>query len=382
MPRIAYVDGVRAIAVLAVVACHAGWAVALSMHWPAGSALEFGQHGVDLFFVVSGFCLAFPVLHRRRLLGQAQLDVAGYATRRLLRIVPPYYLAIFALLCGDALSRHLGGPNLVHDVGPVDLLRQLCFLDAGTKNLSTSFWTLPIEMRWYVFFPPLLLLWMRRPRAFVALGCALVLAYQCTLFGGVDAVTLPGFMLGIVAADWAVRGDAPRPWAPLLGLCGAVAGTALEALPASRLVQLPAAFGGVSHLSLAWQLAAFGFIVSAGQYAPLRRCLSAPWLTFVGTASYAIYLIHQPIANALVRVLPMSNSFPADALAVAALSALGGVAFHFAGERPFLNAAWRRRSSAKLEPVVAAALQRLGLSREGETRNAARAAAASEMPAA
>jgi peptidoglycan/LPS O-acetylase OafA/YrhL len=366
MQRVPYLDGVRAVAVLSVVAYHARWAVGhLSASSPSAAALEFalgfGAHGVDLFFVVSGFCLAYPVLHRRHALGSAQLDVARYATRRILRIVPPYYTAIFVLLWAGLLSRHFGGPHFLHSASPADILRQLCFFDAGTNKINSSFWTLPIEMRWYVLFPPLLWLWMRKPRAFVALGCGVVLAYECTLFGGLDAVTLPGFMLGIIAADWAASGHAPRRWAPLLLIGGVIAGMLLEPLPTSRLVQLTDVSRMTSNVSLAWQLAAFGFVVCAGQCALLRRCLSLPWLTFIGTASYAIYLVHQPIVDGLAAVLPMSHSFVRNELTVGALAVLGGIAFHFIGERPFLAATWRTRVIATLEPVLAAALRQLGL---------------------
>src|SRR5690242_19069564 len=58
--RIAYVDGLRAVAVLLVVAFHAAKYSGMSPAGPMASLLRAGSHGVDLFFVLSGFCLSYP----------------------------------------------------------------------------------------------------------------------------------------------------------------------------------------------------------------------------------------------------------------------------------------------------------------------------------
>ncbi|MGZ3506238.1 MAG: acyltransferase family protein [Vulcanimicrobiaceae bacterium] len=67
--RIAYIDGLRAVAVLSVVTYHAGkYAPAsfVSLASPLSVVLRQCYHGVDLFFVISGFCLAYPTLARLR----------------------------------------------------------------------------------------------------------------------------------------------------------------------------------------------------------------------------------------------------------------------------------------------------------------------------
>src|SRR5581483_4819865 len=68
--------------------------------------LLHGNHGVDLFFVLSGFCLSYPTLAKLRTEGTASFEIARYAAHRLVRIVPPYWLAIAAtLLFGLAISK-------------------------------------------------------------------------------------------------------------------------------------------------------------------------------------------------------------------------------------------------------------------------------------
>ena len=66
--RIEYIDGLRAIAVLGVLFYHAHASFRLAgfdhTYTLPGVLLDEGRHGVDLFFVISGFCLSFPVLSR------------------------------------------------------------------------------------------------------------------------------------------------------------------------------------------------------------------------------------------------------------------------------------------------------------------------------
>jgi len=101
--RIAHIDGLRAIAVLMVVAHHllthnqaVVWVKSVP---PMLQHLWFeGAHGVDLFFVLSGFCLSYPFLRKLHTTGASTLDLATYFARRLTRLIPPYYLVIVLLL--------------------------------------------------------------------------------------------------------------------------------------------------------------------------------------------------------------------------------------------------------------------------------------------
>src|ERR1700741_1429019 len=95
--RIEYVDGLRAVAVLSVLAehvtRHSTLAGATARH-----VLMEGAHGVDLFFVLSGFCLAYPTLAKMREQGRATFGIADFGAKRIVRIVPPFYLATVLLV--------------------------------------------------------------------------------------------------------------------------------------------------------------------------------------------------------------------------------------------------------------------------------------------
>src|SRR5581483_12159461 len=82
--RVRHIDGLRALAVLSVLIYHG------TTRTPVGRWFVEGRHGVDLFFVISGFCLSHPVLTRLASQGSAAFDNPLFFAKRIARIVPPY----------------------------------------------------------------------------------------------------------------------------------------------------------------------------------------------------------------------------------------------------------------------------------------------------
>ncbi len=137
-------DGVRAVAALWVFAAHATYLNLMP------SILNFrgaGRAGVVLFFFLSAFLISGPFFHdpRKALTWQAWTT---YGLRRLFRIVPLYFAVLLALFCADIepLNRSTLSAN-AHL-----LARHLTF----QKGLSV-FWTIIVEMRFYVVLPLLLI---------------------------------------------------------------------------------------------------------------------------------------------------------------------------------------------------------------------------------
>ncbi len=256
-PRIAYLDGLRALAVLLVLAHHAMLhSPMLTTPVPFFSAAHLmleGSHGVDLFFVLSGFCLSYPLLERLRREGTAAFNVHRYFAKRIVRIVPPYYaaIALFALL--------------PHTASPVEIVKQPLFLDWHTTFLNGSFWTLCVEFRWYFLFPLALALWIRAPRIFCAVALAAVFAYQLTRLHAPDVGTLLPFMLGIVAADIEARAVRIEPLVWLLLPVCVLLGLVLE-----QTSSMPAPSGGETPIffvqtNAGWQVAAFMLVIAASR---------------------------------------------------------------------------------------------------------------------
>jgi peptidoglycan/LPS O-acetylase OafA/YrhL len=255
---------------------------------------------VDLFFVISGFCLAYPILVARRTGKGGDFSPETFFAKRFTRILPPYYATIVLCLFAWFIFQMLRvspptafNPNL--RIG--DIIAQFFMMDRGTYLVNGSFWTLFIEFRWYFMFPFLLLLWIRSARAYFLLMTCLVIAYALTCARSIDIGVLPAFMLGIVAADVHIGKPAWLKYTPILTCVAFDIALLLEpysSSPDSSGIEQRAFYG---QGNIGWYLTCFFFVQAGGSWAPLRALLETPPLVFIGTISYSIYLVHQPIVS-------------------------------------------------------------------------------------
>jgi peptidoglycan/LPS O-acetylase OafA/YrhL len=326
--RLAYIDGLRAIAVLLVMIFHA------RVHMPSVKLehvfLE-GTHGVDLFFVLSGFCLAAPTLLRLQREGTVRFNVVGYAARRLLRIFPPYAVAViaFSLVAWYAVSKGIPLPlGMRPHFEWTDVAGELLFFDRTNQHINQSFWSLAIEFRWYFIFPVMVALWAARPRAVLATIFALVVASELTRASSTDIGVMPAFLLGIVAAQIHISRHPIARIAPLLGVVGIGAALLLEQ-----------GYHFPIQTNFGWHVVAFALVVTAGREVWLQRVLGQRWLTAIGLASYSIYLVHEPIISASVGILAPRIGGIAAFFAAIGLGLLGGWIMWAIVERPITDRA-------------------------------------------
>ena len=174
------------------------------------SLFRAGYQGVDLFFVLSGFVIAWPYVLRgtnRLSLPQA----VDFYQRRYLRIAPAYYasIAVAVMLASFGLLKASADPWVVI----AHLLFAEDFFPETMIAIRGVYWTLPTEMYYYLLFP-LLLRWvpLQRPLWCVLATVAFAIAYRAfTLWATEHGVwltwtsgTLPGrieqFGLGLAAA--------------------------------------------------------------------------------------------------------------------------------------------------------------------------------------
>jgi peptidoglycan/LPS O-acetylase OafA/YrhL len=180
--HVAVLDGLRGIAIAGVVWYHAwlvskvpsllsigGWKVNLE---PLARA---GFMGVDLFFFVSGFCLFYP--YARHLLdGKAAPTALDFAVRRIKKIVPSYLVALLAF---SFLHRSWFAST---SQWLWNIAAHLTFIHPLFSNtfgsISGPFWTLGIEVEFYLLFP--LICWAVRRKPLLAfLGlCAIANVYR------------------------------------------------------------------------------------------------------------------------------------------------------------------------------------------------------------
>lgn len=158
------IEGLRAIAVLLVVACHAG------IPFLAG-----GYVGVDVFFVISGFLITH--LLRAEYVAQRRLDWLGFYARRIRRLLPAFALMMAFVLLGLYLfASPLEQPLLLRSVLAAALyISNLHFSwqavdywsDGAKLDPLLHTWSLGVEEQFYLAWPLLLggLLWLERQLA-------------------------------------------------------------------------------------------------------------------------------------------------------------------------------------------------------------------------
>lgn len=344
-PHLGYVDGLRALAALAVLWTHG---IACANRMCAGihdGWRDTGDRGVELFFVVSGFCLAYPFLARRQAGRPLNLDYLKFMVRRFSRIIPPYYVILFIL--GLFALTPIGYPGnaslspIPAGLAAVTFLRDLVFDTSGWQLFNLAFWTLGVEMHWYFVCPLLILLYVRAPAAFLL---TMPLLYALSFFPPFglphvfELATLPCFMLGILAADLSF--DRKRALRYSLYVLPAVA--FIEGV----LHQVPKDFADPG-----WHLLPFLLVVMAAS-GPLARFFSSRAMVLVGFASYSIYLVHLPVLGFFER--RGITSWAATLIALAC-----GFLFWYYVERPFL----RPEVRGKIEVALTDALARLKVGR-------------------
>jgi len=374
--RLHYLDGLRGLAALFVVLHHAYYGLTGEAALPPLTAsltywLFLGRSAVDIFIVLSGYCLMLPVV--RAGTGRLSSGPADFFRRRARRILPPYYAALAVSLLGiafvpalrdtshplalwnEALPAWKGGVIgshllLVHNLSP-----------AWHSRIDYPMWSVATEWQIYFLFPLLLLPVRRR----LGVAAAVLAAFAVGLaplvlffdrFSGVSPHFLGLFALGMAAADvnFSRRESLARwrdrlPWGALSAALGVVL-----VLASLRHWSWPLAVAFKDILVGASTASLLVYCTrsltrrhgeSAGPNAPLvlRLCESRPAVA-LGVFSYSLYLIHAPVlavCQAYLRPLGLSPTVQLALMLGAAvpLAVLCSFLFFLAFERPFLSRA-------------------------------------------
>ena len=343
-----YVQILRFLAAIAVVAFHA-WGVAPNyVSVPEDTAsfgLWHGGHGVDLFFVISGFIIFYATQ-------DSDLTPAAFLRRRVERIVPLYAVVIVAVT-GLALlwPAVFGTPGWYT---PRHILKSLMFVSFTDGEMPVIYvgWSLEYEMYFYLVVGLLMALVTRVWRSVVMLFSVLVVAGQfagiATALGHyaffVDPLLLE-FVAGVVVGYIFVKG---RPDWPMVVAITCASAAVLAADPSNRAVVfgIPAAC-----------------LVAGGAYLSRRRT-SLSWLeramARLGDASYSIYLAQvQTVSFTCLLIASLIPAIPPLLLVVAVccVVVLLGLLMNVAIERPLLGLCRRigRPSTARGAPATLAA---------------------------
>ncbi|MCF3648446.1 acyltransferase family protein [Synoicihabitans lomoniglobus] len=296
------IDGLRALAVLAVILFH------------AGLGLGGGYVGVDVFFVISGYLITSLIL-RELQIGKFRLIV--FLERRLRRIMPAAVVAIFVTLVSGSF---LLLPSDLEDLG-YSAISQIIFSANIYFYKTTNYfavaseeipllhtWSLAVEEQFYLIFPLVLMTTfkvaaLRRRGPLLAIFCfGFLWSLAICVWGTQHYSTFTFFML--LTRAWelllgAIVAVLPRLHAranfalvmdsmALVGLCAIVS--------ACIVFNSNTPFPGIAALIPC--VGAAVFIYATGhQTAPtlVSRVMSMRPLVFIGLISYSLYLLHWPL---------------------------------------------------------------------------------------
>jgi len=358
------IDGMRAIAVLAVIVFHVD-----------ATLLPGGFSGVDLFFVVSGFVISQSLASRPH--ASTVRYLLDFYRRRVLRLLPALLLVLLVTFLVSALLIPRAWRNEQYDqtglgalFGVANLVlawQQGDYFSPGADlNPFLHAWTLGVEEQFYLLFPLLLLAWLRlrRSRPWVnlvlpvlALGSLLLAAWQTSAAPTSAFYLLPArfWELAAGALLYQYIGNARldphwQGWAAP----GVLLVTAGFLFAGDQPVPFPGVVITVIGTVMLLAAAAAAPVDSTQRPHALLRALQCPSLAYLGRLSYSLYLWHWPLLVLLRWTYGMQGialwAYPFLLLGVSAAS------YHWV-ERPLRTAqAGRRWHPAKVLLIAAAAL--------------------------
>jgi len=313
------IQGLRALAVLAVIGAHAAG-------WPRG-----GFAGVDVFFVISGFVITGMLLREQRETGRIRL--ARFYGRRARRLLPAALVTVGAVIgAAFALFGRARAEQVLWDgVSALLLVSNWRFTQQGTDYFHAgdavsplqNFWSLSVEEQFYLVWPGLLIVSLlfvpavaRRGRAVAAVVAAWAVVVIAASFGW-------ALLQGASAPTAAYFSTATRAWEFALGALLAAGVPVLRRIPAAAAALLAwIGIAGVVASLLLIDPASVGFpgpwaaaptaataLALAGGVAASPRALfpwTNPLAVVVGNASYSLYLWHFPVVVFAAALLPAS----------------------------------------------------------------------------
>jgi len=329
------VDGLRAVAVLAVVGFHA-----------APNLIPGGFVGVDVFFVISGFLISGIIL---RALARQKFSSFDFYARRVNRIFPALLLVLFAAWASGWLvlfpdEYTLLGKQIAAGAGFALNLTLYgdsnSYFGAATTPLI-HLWSLGIEEQFYIAWPLFLVVTSKFGKGQLVLIVLVTVVSFSLNIASISSHPLASFYLpssrlwelslgGALAYVRVHKNKELARVPPALSgaplLWSKLAGPDLKGLIGAGLLLL--SFAGVNEQMAFpgwWALApAVGalLLISAGQHSWLnRRVLTRRPIIFIGLISYPLYLWHWPILS-LVHIVKWGQFTPEVALGAVTVSVI------------------------------------------------------------
>ena len=368
-----FLDGLRALAAIYVMLHHARLTVFYSDRQPDRSEglligwLGYGHFAVDLFIVLSGFCLMIPVVRENGVLAGG---ITSFFKKRARRILPTYYaaLVISVVFATTILSHKIGTIwDLSLPVTKMGIVAHLLLLQNihRSMEINSVFWSIAVECQIYLLFPLIVMAWraigwQKTAVATIVISLTASILLQHTRLQGLTAHYLALFMFGMLGSTLSFSSmpvvSHYRKSIPWKGV----------SFTLFVLLVIICSFfpGWVSQymisIDLLVGLCATTFIVAMScdtENLPYHVLRWNP-LVFIGTFSYSLYLLHMPLLQVLWQFvlvpLHISNMEKLLLLCLCGGPLVISVSYLFflAFERPFISKS-RVSTSADLATSVA-----------------------------
>ncbi len=349
VPYLPGLDGMRAIAVVAVMVYHA------SSSWLAGGFL-----GVEVFFVISGYLITLLLMAEREQSGR--VDLVGFWVRRARRLLPALFVMLFLLLSYTMVFRSAELGNLRGDLVSALLYGANWYqIWVGQGYTSVNdfvplrhLWSLAVEEQFYLVWPLAMMLMLRRggtrrlamtARWLIIAALAVTIATALLFQGGrvIDCQTTPGayWTIGercIAKSDFLYLSTITRSSGLLLGAAFAMLWRPRAIMRGplrdrARMLDVAALIGVIILGLQMWfvhvstpsgpdaLLFRGGFFLTGiatllviaavtHRYTLTSQVLAVRPLLWVGTRSYGLYLYHWPIYQIIREVAGNSLTLP------------------------------------------------------------------------
>jgi len=337
------IDGLRAIAVMAVVFFHAGF-----------SQFSGGFVGVDVFFVISGFLITLHIIEQKE---AGIFSFGKFYQRRIARLLPAAATVFFAtlvagyfILSPEDLKRV--GQSAIYvslSVSNIFFWSEAGYFDqvSGLKPFLHT-WSLSVEEQFYLVWPSLVigLFFLGKRKAviigMIVLSLAALIASLYVAKDNPDKVffltPFRVYQFGIGALIALVGFHAPKTYKAYLLLIS-VAGLVILIFSVND-------HSHVLYASILPAILAGGFIIGS-QTAIAEKIFASPVFVWIGQRSYSIYLVHWPLM-VLWKINTDYEFSRIEKVLAVGLSILLGYILHAVVEKRFrfssgMNAEYRQR---------------------------------------